>query len=464
MVEAVSKGPLPDTPSDLEGRTIEQVLRELPRFSPAAAIVAECAPTRLLILMPSVVLVVIVAAVLWAWLSEVDIVTTAPGHVVPSARVKVVQPLEPGVVWAIHVREGDVVKAGTAVVELDPTETRADRDRLTRDLAIAATEVARLRASLASLEGVARAALFVPAGVPPEVAERQRLLLDSQRRRLDSQREVAAREQARLGAALEGNRAQQAKNRAVSEVLRERVAIRRSLAGQELLPRSQLLELQQTLVEMEQEAVVLVVNGRLAEAELASAVARQTQVEEDTRERLLGELAEKERALGTLGPELLKAEERAGRRTLNAPVDGVVVDLAVHTVGGVVREAEPLMRIVPEGEPLEVEALVKSRDIGFVREGHPVVVKVDTFSYTRYGTVKGRVASVAADASGQDPASAVYKVRVALEARGLWVEGVETPLSPGMTVTVDVRTGQRRVLDFLLEPVMKYRSEALRER
>lgn len=469
MTDAAGKTPLPVFAPTVDDRSIEQMLRELPRFSPAAAIIADCAPTRLMILMPSVMLAILVAAGLWAWLSEVDIVTTASGRVVPSARVKTVQPLEPGVVRAIRVREGDVVKAGMVVVDLDPTETRADRDRLARDSAIVATELARLKACLAALNeppenGRAPVLPTPPDAAPREVIERQRLLLGSQWRRIATQREVAAREQARLAAGSDGNRAQQAKNRAVAEVLRDRVAIRRSLAGQELLPRSQLLELQQTLVEMEQEAAVLKVNERLAEAELASAVARQAQVEEDTRERLLGELAEKERSLGALEAELSKAEERAARRALTAPVDGVVVDLAVHTVGGVVREAEPLMRIVPEHAPLEVEALVKSRDIGFVREGRPVEVKVDTFSYTRYGTMKGRVASVGADATGGDAAAPVYKVRVTLDAQSLRVDGVETPLNPGMTVTVDVKTGQRRVLDFLLEPVMKYRSEALRDR
>ena len=459
----------PQAPEPPAGpRPLADMVRELPRFSPAAVMLAQHSPSKALMALPSVVLALVAVLAGWAWLSVVDIVTTAPGHVVPSARVKVVQPLEPGVVRRIHVREGETVRAGTPVVDLDPTETRADRERLTGELAAARAEAARLGAMLEALDaprpGPLELAYPAPSGVAEDVADRQARLLAGQWRRVRTQREVAARERARLSAQLESNRAQRAKAEAVLSVLRERVAIRAELHGKELVPKAQLLELRQTEVEQEQELTVLAVNARQTEADLASALAREAQQEEELRERLLGELAEKERAIDSLVPELRKAEERASRRTLLAPVDGVVVDLAIHTVGGVVREAEPLLRVVPEDEKLEVEAAVKTREIGFVREGQAVEVKVDTFPYTRYGTIRGRIAWVAADASGQDPANAVYKVRVLLERQSMRVDGAEVLLSPGMSVTVDVKTGTRRVIDYLLEPVLKYRAEAMRDR
>ncbi|HYD32924.1 MAG TPA: HlyD family type I secretion periplasmic adaptor subunit [Azospirillaceae bacterium] len=267
---------------------------------------------------------------------------------------------------------------------------------------------------------------------------------------------------ARFTAVLAANATQQDKAQAV---LGERMGIRDALTGRDLMPRSQLLELRQTLVEHERELAVLAATRQQIESERQAAAVRRRQLEAEARERLAAELAQKERALGTVTQELRKAKAREARRTLRAPVDGVVVDLAAHTVGGVAKEAEPLLRLVPEDAPLEVEALLAPRDIGFIRPGQPVTVKVDAFPYVRYGTLEGRVIDVPADASGGgDPGQPVYRVRVALERRELTVEGAAVALTAGMTVTADIRTGERGVLDYLLDPLLRYRHESLRER
>ena len=441
-------------------------VRELRRFAPARVIV-EPPPPRLLLVLPSLVAALVLALVTWAGLSRVDIVTTATGRIVPSSRVKVVQPLETAVVRDILVREGMAVTAGTPVIVLDPVETNAERERLEGERWVTLAEVARLRALLGMLGRWQEPAppLDLPAAMPAEVAAAHRQWLDSQWSNLVEQVELAEREVARFTAVLAANATQQDKAQAVLAVLRERMGIRDALTGRDLMPRSQLLELRQTLVEHEQELAVLAATRQQIESERQAAAVRRRQLEAEARERLAAELAQKERALGTVTQELRKAKAREARRTLRAPVDGVVVDLAAHTVGGVAKEAEPLLRLVPEDAPLEVEALLAPRDIGFIRPGQPVTVKVDAFPYVRYGTLEGRVIDVPADASGGgDPGQPVYRVRVALERRELTVEGAAVALTAGMTVTADIRTGERGVLDYLLDPLLRYRHESLRER
>lgn len=459
---------------------MRQAVRALPPPAPLAILEVDEAPRPLLLILPGLFALLLALAAVWAWQAELDIVATAPGRIVPSARVKLVQPLEPGVVRAILVREGTVVRAGEPVVELDPTEAIADRTRLERDRLNAVADAARLTALLTTVTAQSHTPTGIPAldadapapapewappeALPADITATQLRLLDSQWQRIASQRDAATRDIIKATAQFDINQAQQRKAEAVAAILRERVAIRETLAAQALLPRTQLLELRQSLTEQEHEIRVLRATENQISAEVTAARARRQQIDDDAREKLLTELGEKERALATLAQERRKVAQREARRTLSAPVDGMVVDLAVHTIGGVVREAETLMRIVPEREPLEIEAQLRPRDVGFIRPGQVVDVKMDAFPYTRYGTLRGRVLELPADASGTDPAQAIYKLRIGLDTYEIAAEGENRALAPGQTATVDIRTGQRRMIDFIFDPVLRYRAEAMRER
>ena len=149
---------------------------------------------------------------------------------------------------------------------------------------------------------------------------------------------------------------------------------------------------------------------------------------------------------------------------LTAPVDGTVQQLAIHTVGGVVTPAQPLMTIVPSNSPIEVEAYLSNQDIGFVHQGQQVEVKIETFSFTKYGTVKGEVIAVSSDAIKDEKLGLVFSVRVQLNKNTIWVDGNNLHLSPGMAVTVEIKTMQRRVIEYFLDPLMKHSAESLHER
>ncbi len=200
----------------------------------------------------------------------------------------------------------------------------------------------------------------------------------------------------------------------------------------------------------------------------------------------LADSAQAEQKAASLQQQFLGAQERARLQTLTAPVDGTVQQVAVHTVGGVVTPAQQLMAVVPADSGLEVEAVVSNRDIGFVHEGQAAEIKIDTFNFTKYGLLHGMVQSVSQDSIARDKPQdkssdkqqqgalsdssepqgqeLVYDARVALETTQMNIDGKLVNLTPGMAVTAEIKTGSRRVIEYLLSPLTRYGSEALRER
>ncbi|HLE41699.1 MAG TPA: HlyD family type I secretion periplasmic adaptor subunit, partial [Nitrospirota bacterium] len=176
------------------------------------------------------------------------------------------------------------------------------------------------------------------------------------------------------------------------------------------------------------------------------------------------ELSEQETKAASLFQELVKAEQRSGLQTLTAPIDGVVQQLVVHTVGGVVTPAQQLMVVVPNEHQLEVEALVENKDIGFVKEGQDVEMKIETFPFTRYGLIDGRIVDVSTDAVQLEKGGLIYPARVSLARSVIQVDGKPVKLAPGMAVTAEIKTGQRRLIEFFLSPLLKSVQETARER
>ena len=338
-------------------------------------------------------------ALAWACLGQVDVIATARGKIIPSGRTKVVQPLEIGTVRAIHVQEGQPVRAGDPLIELDPTTNAADTDRLAADLVVAGLDAARLRA--ASSDAPDPVAVFVPpAGadalkvrlyrqlLASQVLEQRAKLagLDRQHAQRDADRAAVAGTVAKLSAAI--------------PMLRERTQTKRYLADQGTASKMNALELEQSLTEYQHE--LLIQKSRLTEAEaaLAAIAENRAQAAAEYQRTMLTDLASAEQKIASLTQELVKATKKTDLQRLSAPVDGTVQQLAVHTIGGVVTPAQTLMVIVPRDSRLEVEAAVENKDIGFIAEGNPV----------------------------------------------------------------EIKTGQRRVIEYLLSPVLKYTHESIRER
>ncbi|MHC2463444.1 HlyD family type I secretion periplasmic adaptor subunit [Bradyrhizobium embrapense] len=450
-------------------------------FLPAALEIAESPPSPIGRAIGASIIAMFCIALLWATLGSVDIVATATGKIVPGGRTKLIQPFETGVVRAIKVRDGQSVKAGDVLIELDPTMTEADQERQKSDLLAAELDAARLRAALAPDP---LAAFRAPQIASAADIEMHRQFLISERAEQNAKLSEIERQQGQKEAERETTSASVAKLEATIPVLQERVDIRKGLVEKALASKVVYLSEYQELVAMQQDLVLQ--KSRLREADAAIALLKETKEKAaaEYRRATYDALAKAEQKAASAAQEVIKADRRTKLQRLTAPVDGVVQQLAVHTVGGVVTPAQALAVVVPSESQLEIEAMLSNRDIGFVHPGQAAEIKIDTFNFTRYGLLHGDVLSVSTDAITRDkmqgandrPSGATssssepkgqeleYAARVSLDRTHMQVEDKLVKLSPGMAVTVEIKTGTRRIISYLLSPLAKYKQEALRER
>jgi membrane fusion protein, hemolysin D len=450
-------------------------------FLPAALEIVETPPSPIGRAIGATIIAFFVLAVAWACLGTVDIVATAPGKIVPSGRTKLVQPVAIGVVRAIHVHDGQTVRKGDPLIELDPTADQAEEAHSRSDLLAARLDIERLKAALANEADPLAAFAAPPDASPTLVASQRQLLLtqiSEQRAKLAAlERETVQKDAERATAAAEIGKIE-----ALIPLLRQQVDMRKTLFQHETGSKLAYLQTMQQLVEAQQGLIVQ--KSRYHEADAALSVIAETraQTAAEYRRKLLDDLTKAEAKAAGLAQDLIKAEQRTRLQRLTAPVDGVVQQLAVHTIGGVVTPAEPLLVVVPLDNHLEIEALVSNRDIGFIKPGQEAEIKVATFNFTRYGLLHGQVESVSHDAVEPDRGSPgkdqgggeannperakepAYAARISLPRSRMKVDGNLVNLTPGMAVTVEIKTGERRIISYLLSPLRRYEQDSLRER
>ncbi|MET3133961.1 hemolysin D [Oxalobacteraceae bacterium GrIS 1.11] len=403
-------------------------------------------------------------ALAWSMVGKVDVVAVAQGKIVPNGKSKVIQPLEAGIVKAILVENGQHVTAGQALIELDTAQTAADVDK---------SRTARVDAMLGANR--AQALLDAQAGnAAPTVGAAQDA---AQERQGDAQRlaEGAFHEYRSklmsLRAELEKRAQELQMTRNRIDGLQQTVPLARaqeadyqSLLTQNYVPRHAYLEKQQTRIQQEQDLA-----GQQSYArELEEALKEQkgnieTAIAQFRREQL-DALNQARQQLAQLRGDEAKSAQRQSQTHLTAPVAGTVQQLAAHTTGGVVTPAQELLVLVPDDAGLEIEAQVMNQDIGFVRQGQEAEIKLDAFPYTHYGTLPGRVMSISQDAVKDDKLGLVYPARIKLLKTTIASDGREVALTPGMAASIEIKTEQRRIIEYLLTPLLKYRHEAMRER
>jgi len=453
-------------------------------FLPAALEIVETPPSPIGRAIVLTIVGVFSFGLIWATVGTIDIVATAPGKFIPSGRTKSIQPLEAGVVRAINVTEGQTVKSGDVLISLDSTITAAELEHLKSDLMGARLDVARLTAALSRKPDVL-AAFAPPEQAPPT-------LIEMHRRYLTSQSAEQSAKLASINSQITQKEAERATSKALSDRLRsviaplqQRVEIREQLYQKGLGSKLSYLTELQELVGQQKELSVLDSRHAEAEAAITVLVEMRTKTIAEHERMLFEELAKAEQKAAGLSQDVIKAERRTFLQTLTAPIDGTVQQLAIHTVGGVVTPAQPLLLIVPTDSRLEIEATISNRDIGFVEPGQDATIKVDTFTYSRYGLLNGKILNISKDAitrakppaKGDDPALSaassssepsgqelVYSARVSVDRTEMQIDNKVIPLTAGMAATVEIKTGSRSMISYLLSPLLRYQHESLRER
>jgi hemolysin D len=383
---------------------------------------------------------------------------------VPNAGSKLIQPIETAAVKAIHVIDGQAVKAGQVLVELDATVARADSTRSANDLVTAQLQAARSRALLAALASGKAPRIESPSGIAVERVGQEQRILDGQYgeylarvQRIDA--EIAKREAERRSTEEIVRKLEQ-----TVPIARQRAEDFKGLVDKKFISKHGYLEKEQ--VRIEQEADLQTQKSRLRELAHAIDEARgqRAALTAETRRTALDSLNEAEQKGTAHGQELLKSDTRGKLMTLTAPVDGTVQQLAIRTVGGVVTPAQALMVIVPRDDALEVEAMLENKDIGFVNAGQEAEVKIETFPFTKYGTIPAKLTHVSHDAISDEKRGLIYSTRAKLQRATIQVEDKTVNLTAGMAVSVEIKTGKRRVIEYFLSPLLQRGSESLRER
>lgn len=404
----------------------------------------------------------LVLTILWLTFGKVDVVASAPGRLIPADNVKLVQPAEAGIVRAIHVRNGQFVRKGQVLVELDPTVSAAETIQAEAALQTALFDVARARAVLSALDG--KGLNFIPPqGTAPQLVATQRALAavelatieaSASGRSADLQAAKAARSEALV---------QAAKLTETIPLLDQQLDAYEGLLTKGYAAKLKVIEMRRQRFATIRDREAALETARKAEAQSSSASSTMAQSKAEARSRILTDLAKAEADARLRQEELTKSRQRSSLQRLIAPVDGTITQLSIHTIGGVVEPAKPIMVVVPKGGSLVAEVKILNKDMGFVKDGQFVAIKLEAFPFTRYGTVPGYVESIGSDAVEDEKLGLVYPARIRLDpiARG---RATEMRLNAGLATTADIRTGRRSILSYLVSPIDEATQEAARER
>jgi hemolysin D len=457
-------------------------------FLPAALELIEAPPSPIVVSFIWTICLLFAAALAWAWFGRLDIYAVASGKIEPNGESKVVQSLDLGKVVGVFVRNGSAVKAGDLLLELDSTETGADSDALARDVESDDAEVARRRAAIGSVGSNTVASIQFDPTTDQATRQREQAVLESDLAKLTAGEDTLKAQLAQAAGTVQKLTNSIGQREEMIALDKELVDMREALTGKGTTSRAQVIE---ALQRYETDLITQVTErGQLREAK-DSAEATERKIAELDAQFLadqMDKLEDTQRKRDHTFGDFIKARSKNAQSRLTTPVDGVVQQLAVTSIGQVVTSGQVLMTVVPKDAQLEVAAMVLNADIGFIKTGQEAVVKVDAFPFSRYGTLDGTVSRVSADAvdtrsapnlseaaatvkpqssptsSKTDQPELAFPVTVALARTMIKADGKEIDLFPGMTVSVEIKTGSRRVIDYLLSPLREVASDTAHER
>jgi hemolysin D len=468
--------------------------QNLSEFMPAALELQESPPNPLVRWLAWVLIALFVLTLIWACIGKVDVVSSAEGKIIPSSRVKQIQPLTKGFVKAIHVKEGQFVNQGDALIALDRTITAADQARMQQELHNASLNLAGAEALQAFLVNTSDSqaskqtstdkitnkhinnktqpsmateiVLNVHAAIKPSETE---ILLHQQKTWEQWQQYQAQLSSLHSGlkkvqSEKIGNQETIKKLQQTLPMITKRAQALESLYAKNMASEAEYLELEQQRIERVQDLAAQQQMQQQLNAAINEAQQQINSLKADTLGKLLTQIADNRNQIATISEELVKATDMNDKQILYAPVSGYVQQLAINTIGGIVTEAQELMLIVPEEESLEVQVMLGNQDVGFVQKDMAAEIKIHTFPFTKYGLIDATVTHISDDAIIDEKLGLVYTMHLKMHKSTIRVEAKDVKLIPGMAVTAEVKTTQRRVIEYFLSPLLRYKQESIRER
>jgi adhesin transport system membrane fusion protein len=403
------------------------------------------------------------AFLLWACFAKLEEVAVAGGEVVPQEQIQTIQHLEGGIIEKIMVAEGDRVVKGQPMMQMNLTPSMANKSELKIQLEANQLKKARLEAESEGAETFRFGSEFDSIRTEMKNAEMQAFTGRQEKLQNDTaqlQEQLTQRELDRQQLLTE--RSSIGSNLAL---LREKYRISSDLVKDQLTSRLDHLQLTSNMKELEGRMRVIDVAIPRSAVALKEAEEKLKGARVAFRNAALQELSDVSQSIARIQEALTKASDQVARTTITSPLTGVVKALKTHTIGGVIQPGEAIMEIVPESKNLIIEAKLNPNDVGFVRVGQKVLVKVNTYDFSRYGGLDGKVESVSADSLFDPNTHAPYfKVKIRTHKTYLGESVGQSPITAGMQVTADIKTGSKSVMSYLLKPLLKIRDEAFRER
>ncbi|WP_122586191.1 HlyD family type I secretion periplasmic adaptor subunit [Pseudomonas viridiflava] len=403
----------------------------------------------------------LLGALLWAGFAVLEEVTTGEGKAIPSSKVQVIQNLEGGIVSDIFVREGQVVDKGDTLLRLDDTRFMSSRSESEVDRLTLTAQVERLAAEA---EG---RSLTLPAEVTssaPQVAADEQALYESRQRRLASEQRTLNEQLRQKTQELAEFRSKQEQFRSSLSLVQQELDMSAPLVSSGAVSPVEILRLKRNAVELRGSMNANTLAIPRAEAAISEIKSRVQESELAFRADAARELNEKRNDLARISASRIAIDDRMSRTTVVSPVRGIVKTLKVNTIGGVVQPGSDLLEIVPLEDNLLIEAKVRPQDVAFLHPGQKAMVKFSAYDYTLYGGLPARLELIGADTITDDKDNSFYLIQVRTDSNHLGSDSRPLLIIPGMIATVDIITGEKSVLDYLLKPVLKARAEALRER
>lgn len=408
---------------------------------------------------------IIIGAIAWSYIGKIDEVAEARGKMIPDGKIKVIQPLEAGVITAIHVKEGEKVKKGKLLMELDTSINEIDIQNLKKSLETAKLEKSLLEAQVKgeNTSGIVEKEVGEGSVLEKEIVEFQKNLAESRKSQFKTNEEKLNFTISETETELKITNAELIKKEKEISICENQENTYKKLYENGVGAKKEWQDRVDQLTIAKQEYEVLKLKVEQAENQIKDAKNNLNTLENENKITLLNQIVEKEKEVRSVETELTKAQKKFEFQKLYSPVDGIISGIGTYTIGGVVTPAQPLISIVPDGTPLIIEAMVLNKDIGFVKVGQETEIKLDTFPFQKYGTVSGKIMSISVDAVEDKNLGYVYKINVKPDKLSMRIDGKDISFNPGMTVSVEAKTGKRRIIEFFL-PLVKEVKESLKLR
>jgi membrane fusion protein, adhesin transport system len=403
----------------------------------------------------------LLAALVWANFAVLEEVTTGEGKAIPSSKIQVIQNLEGGIVSEIFVREGQIVEKGAVLLRLDDTRFISNRGEAEADrLAL----VARVERLTAEAEG---RPINMPADIlreAPQLAEDELALYQSRQNRLQSEQRTLGEQLRQKTQELAEFRAKAQQYSSSAGLLQQELNMSQPLVATGAISQVEILRLRRSLVEIRGSLNATNLAIPRAESAMDEIKSKVQESELSFRSEAFKELNEVRTELKKITASSVAIDDRVSRTTVVSPVRGIIKQLKVNTIGGVVQPGNDMLEIVPLDDSLLIEAKVRPQDVAFLHPGQKAMVKFTAYDYTIYGGLKANLELISADTITDEEGNSFYLIQVRTNKSHLGSEEHPLLIIPGMVATVDIITGEKSVLDYLLKPVLKARSEAMRER